>query len=504
MKIKYPVKEVVSPTVSIALPPGRMVSKRPPLGPMSIAAMLEKHGISVNIIDLKTTEDEKELLTQIIAAIRANPPRYLGLSCMTPDVAEVKEIAREIKRSHPSIVTVIGGIHATLEPEDFAREDYIDYVCVGHGELTMLELTQVLDQGGDSAKVNGLMFRRDGQFIKTPERDIGRSLDHLPPPAYHLVNMDYYLQPNEWLIRGVPLSGFYMFTSRGCPFSCTFCAARNTDVRYRSPKVIVDDIEYLINTYNIDGLYFYDDTFSIKKSHVMEICREIERRNIKILWACETRANLLTNELLAAMKKAGCIQIDFGIETGSDRLGSQVEKGVTVPEAVEAFRLCKKHGIRTLANWLFNLPGETEEDVEATKKLARKLKANLQIFNILILYPGHPIYEQYKHIVDPADYKAFQNYNSFDEFLELIERKYRLAKHNIKFQNLIRELSKEFLSRKFKFSEINLRLIYSAYLTFEFLLWPKYWTAILRSRKKNEYFFWLCSRLTRTSLKHSV
>lgn len=491
--------------VSIVLPAARAVSKRPPLGAMSIAAMLEKYGISVNIIDLKTSEDEKELHQQIIAEVRSNIPKYLGISCMSTELNEVKEIAREIKLSHPQVVVVVGGIHATFAPEDFFQKDSsIDYVCIGDGEITFLELIQTLEAGKDPCGVNGLLIKRGDEVVKTNPRDYGSDLDYILPPAYHLVPMDYYLQPNEWLIRGVPLSGFYQFTSRGCPFSCTFCGARKTKVRYKSPKLVVDEIEYLKKTYGIDALYFYDDTFSIKKKHVLEICREIRKRRINILWGCETRANLLSDDLLKEMKKSGCIQIDFGIETGSDRLGGLIEKGVTAQEGIEAFRLCKKHGIRTAANYLFNLPGETEEDVKQTINLATQLDANLNIFNIMTLYPGHPIFEQYKHLVDPDDYKKFQNYVEYDQYLDLIERKYRLAEHKIPFKKLTSDLSKKFLSRQFKLSKISFHLIEQAFHAFNYFFWLRYWKVLFNSSRKPQYVGWAVEKLRKGTLKYSV
>lgn len=482
--------------ISLVVPPARASSLRPPLGLMYIASCMREKKINPSIIDIKSKKNKTAVFFDIIERIKKDNPPIIGISCMSSDYSDTMALAQEIKKISTKIIVIAGGIHPTLFPDDFiGKEKPVDYVVMGEGELSCTQLVKAFMGGSSIEHIPGIAFlNKNGQVEK--KKGVGiKDLNSLPLPAYELIDMDLYTQVNEWIIRGVPISGFYLFSSRSCPFDCSFCANKylfGRGQRYRNPEKVVDEISLLVNEYQIDGLYFYDDTFTTNKKHVFKICSEIKERNLHFIWGCETRANLLNEELLKEMKSAGCVQIDFGVETASDQLLKKINKGVSVGDVRKTYSLCDKLGIRKLSNYLFNLPGETEADVKQTIALAKELNSDINIFNCMTLYPGTDMYNEYCGPVDMSDIEQFANYDSFDSFLNLIEKKYRLASHNIKLQYLFNDIIKEFPTRKnFHIKCIVKKEYFLRFLKlFSFILNLSYLSQMLRSRNKTRYVKW--------------
>ena len=196
------------------------------------------------------------------------------------------------------------------------------------------------------------------------------------------------------MIRGIPLKGFYVFSTRGCPARCRFCVNKNIfgrTVRFREPVKVVDEIESLYRKYGIDGFYMYDDTFGVRKSDAYQFCDELVKRNLPLVWGCATRINLITEEFVEKIKSAGCLQVDFGVESGSQRLLDLLKKDITLEQIRKAIGLCKKHKLRVFSNFMINLPTETEEDVDNLIDFAEELKSDISIFNITFPFPGTDI-----------------------------------------------------------------------------------------------------------------
>ena len=208
-----------------------------------------------------------------------------------------------------------------------------DYLVTGEAEETFYELIKEIKEGKDGKSLKNVVYVQEGKIVKNPERPEVQNLDLLPFPAYDKVDMDYYCRPNAWAIRPVYISSFNIFTSRGCPYNCNFCVAHTIfgrRVRFMNPQKVVEHIEYLVQKYKIDAIYFGDESFTVSKERIYEIFNLLKKRNIKILFGCQTRVNLLDEELLKFMKKNGCIQIDLGIESGSDKMLKVINKGIDV------------------------------------------------------------------------------------------------------------------------------------------------------------------------------
>lgn len=490
--------------VVLISPPSRAKSLRPPLGLMYISALLDKEGYSNEIIDLKSNKSLEEIKNKIVEITKKFNPKIVGISCMTPDVIDVIEISKKIKQETNAVI-MVGGVHATLLPETLLTTKEIDYCVIGEGEYTTLEIVKhVLNNENNNNRENeknkkknlirnikGIAYNNGGKIVKTPARPLIQNLDELPFPAFHKVNMKYYTKPNPQIIRGVPLSGFYVFTSRGCPYRCRYCVNKNMfgrSIRFRSAKNVVDEIEFLVRKYKLDGVYIYDDTFAVNINLTKAICDEIIKRKLNIIWACETRVNLINEPLLKMLKKAGCVQIDFGIESGSETQLKQLQKDITLEQIRKAFELCKKYKMRTLANFMINLPNETSEDIEYTRKLIKEIKPNITLINVTTPFPGSDLFEQYTKNLTLEDYASMSSKANFNDFIEFIEKKCRLSSHNTPIKKTLHELWKNYPSPQKLYFSLDYGYLYGIYRAVSFVGSSTYIKTILKSRRKTQYF----------------
>jgi radical SAM superfamily enzyme YgiQ (UPF0313 family) len=261
-------------------------------------------------------------------------------------------------------------------------------------------------------------------------------------PAYHLIDMERYARPTKYIIRRLPASAAVIYTGRGCPFKCGFCAANtvwNANshkdhplVRKRPAKDVIADLTILEKKYGFDFFYILDDTFGIVAEDVEEFCKAYKESGLTMLWNAETRVNSAickNNDLLAMMKDAGCIQIDFGVETGSNRLLEVCQKNTTVRQAIMAFYLCQKNGLRTFANVLVNLPTETEDDLKETENLLRVIKPTFTSVGTTMPYPGTAFYSRYMKPLPRSEYIHLDRLSPNNEF--------RMAAHKIPLQKLL-------------------------------------------------------------------
>lgn len=267
----------------------------------------------------------------------------------------------------------------------------------------MYEIVNQESSGMDFEDIKGILFKRNGKIICTPPRPFFKDLSHLPRPAYHLLDMDYYQQPNTDLFRSFIISTIPIFTSRGCPYSCTFCANRmiyetqgvKPFIRYRPVSQIIDVIKWFSEEYGIESFCFLDDTFALPPSRAIEFCRQYHQSGLKMVWGIQSRVNLMNEELVKELSDAGCVQIDFGVESGSPKALKRMKKGITVEQTYQAFSLCRKSRVRPLANILFNTPQETEEDVRLTLQCMRKIKAAHYSIALTVPLIGSAVFEKY-------------------------------------------------------------------------------------------------------------
>lgn len=356
----------------------------PPLGLFYIAAVLEKEH-QVRIFD--PLLNEKDFLDEIVAF----QPDVVGLSILTTYAKRAREIIAEIRKRKVQASLVIGGVHPSALPKDSLEYFDADYSVFGEGERTVPALLKAIAGEMDFYEVDGLVFKDGkGEIIQNWPRNLIEDLDSIPYPARHLISFERYLQP-PGIIRGFwSTRATTVITSRGCPYKCIWCGSQNVfgrKVRRRSVANVVGEIDGLIRDYKIDCLYFLDDTFTLNKKWVVNFCDALRRKPYKITWACQARVDAVDEELLSAMKACGCVQMDFGVESGSPKVLKALRKD-TRPEMVEkAFHLTKRAGIRAMATFMVGNPEETMEDVKMTFDLCRKIKPCFASMYFLTPFP---------------------------------------------------------------------------------------------------------------------
>jgi anaerobic magnesium-protoporphyrin IX monomethyl ester cyclase len=392
------------------------VPKRlPPLGLAYVAGALEKAGFQVQVLDNYHLQKSAE---EIKIEINRLKPEIVGITCGSVTYQRCVETAKAVKEALPSCKVVIGGWHPTYMPESLLQHPEVDYLVMGEGEQAMVELANSITKGEDKsaiAKIPGIAYRRNGQTVKNPP-DFIRDLDQVPFPARHLLPMHLYERTISYLSVSPADT---MNVVRGCPYSCRYCEVKRlwgSKVRYFSPPRVVDEINYMTQNYGSKGVYFVGDNFTINKKHTIELCKLMKKEKVDIEWACDTRADLISRELLREMKAAGCRTIFFGVESGVPRILEKLNKRITLQQFVDAFKLCKQEGIRIACSFILGIPGETVKDMEVTLKFAKKLNPDWCTFEIFIACPDSELYQE---IMQNGLYDRTEGYLAYvktDEF----------------------------------------------------------------------------------------
>ncbi|MDD5209104.1 MAG: radical SAM protein [Elusimicrobiales bacterium] len=355
-------------------------ASQPPINLVYLATWLNAHGFKAAIYDLEVSSAEGLRRT-----LEASAPVLVGITGMTTDIPAAKEICllcRELK-----IKTVIGGAHASALPAETLTDAACDFAVVGEGERPLLELVTALKNGGSFESIAGLAFMRGGKPAVN-QRGEPLDIDLLPIPDRRLLDKELYA--GGYTTPGVPAGGTVMFTSRGCPYRCAFCASQVINgprARLRAMDKVLREVDE-IAALGYKHITVDDDTFALKKSRVLEFSAHLERNYPGLTWNCDARAGELDEEMLAAMKRSGCRKIAVGAESGSQRVLDSIRKGTTVGQIKETFRLIKKHGIQAQAFFMIGHPEETREDLAGTVKLIHEIKPDLVSLAISVPLPG--------------------------------------------------------------------------------------------------------------------
>jgi radical SAM superfamily enzyme YgiQ (UPF0313 family) len=355
----------------------------PPLGISYIAGVLEKAGHVVKILDavaLNLTNDE---MRKYIYKFK---PEIAGITVMSPTLFGALEAAKTAKEA--GAITVLGGPQLSIYPKETLSYSHIDYGINGEGEYVMPNLTGVLSGTIDPADVYGLIYKKNNAvYVNGPV--IVEDVDSLPFPSYHLLPMEKY----DSIIGLYPVST--MISSRGCPYKCNFCFKQPSDKKFRlrAPDKVVDEMEYLVRKYKIKEIMFYDDVMTLRRSHVAHICEEILSRGLKVNWETPTRIEHIDKKLLELMKKANCIRLRYGVESGDEKILDMMDKKINLKLAKETFKLTKNAGIETFAYFMIGYAYETEKTIRKTIDFALELNPDLAMFTVVTPLPRTPLYE---------------------------------------------------------------------------------------------------------------
>lgn len=339
-----------------------------PYGLFSLGAQAMRAGHAVKVFNLSGFAWPE--VERCIAALDAD---VFGMSCWTANRRGVALVAALVKRLHPTAHVVIGGPHATpLAPEMLAHHADIDTVVCGEGDATLLELVERLERGAPATGIAGTVYRDGARIVRAPERPSVPDLDQLACPH------DYF-------------STHIVMTSRGCPWQCTFCGAETTwgrGFRGQSVGYVLDALESALARLPVKMIQIKDDTFTTNRKRVVEICRGIRERKLQFLWSCDTRVDVLGDELLREMRLAGCQRLSLGVESGSPEILKGINKKITVDKIIESTELAKKYGVQVRYYMMLGNRGETRKTFEETLAFLERAKPHQYLFSCLSIYPG--------------------------------------------------------------------------------------------------------------------
>ncbi len=365
----------------------------PPLGILGIATYLDECGHETIVLDvLPHDPDYVENLADF-------KPDVIGFSMQTPQyqITESSINALQNDSRFAGVKFCVGGIHCTALKERTLREfngGTLDFIVVGEGEEACLEL---LNNYLNYDSIPGIAFiDKSGKYVENPIGPTVQDLDKYPIANRAKLDFTKYLQP-PGMIRGRAISKITpIITSRGCPWICNFCCADlmfTRKVRQRSVDNVMEEINTLINDYGVEGVMILDDVFVLDKKWVSEFCKRIRNLPRKFIWGCASRVDTLKEETIVELKKSGCVQIEFGVESGSDKILKGINKKSTQKKILKVFELCRKYGMKTGASFQVGHPYETIDDVKETEKVARAIKADYTVFFYSTPFPGCDFYQ---------------------------------------------------------------------------------------------------------------
>jgi len=362
-----------------------------PLGLACLAAYLRERKIEVKVIDAPIEGFNLDETADRAISSRAE---IVGVSCLTENRYSAIKTLEEVKRRNPRIITIIGGLHATFS-DKLILENYkfVDIVVRGEGEETLYELVKAIDKKKTLDKILGISFRKNGGIIINPPRPFIENIENLPIPAYDLFPMEKYPLPPDVKIRVNQTS--LVTTSRGCPMGCKFCETTHAwgrKVRSASAEKLFEEVKYLYDNFKVDYIRFADDLFTLKKDKVIEFCNLLIKSKLPIKFRIQARVDSVDEEMLKALKKAGCDLIEYGAESGSDKVLKAVGKNITVEKIKKAVELTRKSGIEIKYFLIVGLLEETPKETWETFKLVEETKPDWVGVNALTIYPGTEVY----------------------------------------------------------------------------------------------------------------
>lgn len=370
----------------------KFVMSSPPVGISFLASYLRKHNIEVGLIDAVVWRANNKQVVDYLKKIR---PLIVGVSCLTENRYSSVKLLEEIKENLPDILTVLGGIHPSFTDELMLNNyPFIDLICRGEGEETLLEIAERVKRRDKWSDVLGISYfdSQRKQVVRNANRPFIDNLESLPFPAYDLLPMDRYAEPPDLKIHGT--KSCVITTSRGCPMGCKFCATTKywgAGLRFAGVEYLFNQVKRLNDEFGVNYIRFVDDLFTLNRKRVIDFCQLVIDRGLKIKFRLQSRVDTVDEEVLSKLKEAGCDFIEYGAESGSDRILETVGKKFNAEKIKNAAALTKKRGIKFKFFLIIGLPGEKEEDTIKTFELIKDASPDWVGINPLAIYPGTEI-----------------------------------------------------------------------------------------------------------------
>jgi radical SAM superfamily enzyme YgiQ (UPF0313 family) len=362
----------------------------PPLGIAYLASYLKKYGFETDIIDAQVLN----LSPQEVAESIPEESGIIAFTSTTLVWPNTLRTMRAVKKRFSDRLLVVGGPQVTAFPRDSLRHEFIDLGIYGEGEETIREVVEAYSQGKDMHQIRGTVYRKNGRVMVNEPRPLIEDLNQLPFPAVDL--LPYHL----YRALTVQRPFYTMIASRGCPYRCTFCSQIyfGDRLRLRRPENVVKEMEYYVRRMRARELVMFDETFTADRGFTLELCRLIKERNLQFRWNIRTRVDVLDEELLGALKDAGCKVVHLGIESGSAKTLRAMRKGITLRQARQVVRIAQRIGIETRGYFMLGFPGETIKDMKATIRFSRSLGLDWASFSLTLPHPRTEIEKKAREV----------------------------------------------------------------------------------------------------------
>ena len=409
--------------------PVKMMSKHAsltlPLGLAYIASVLIKAGYRVSAIDFNVSGFDSLRLERIL---KRGSPKIIGISTHTETYLNGLRIAETAKQVNPEITVVMGGPHSTVMYEEVIREKDVDVVARGEGEYTMLELANsIIGKEKGLAEIKGVAYKEDGVVKVNPERPFIENPDELPYPARGLFPLPLYKSPGTVLVsRG------------GCPFNCHFCAVNNIwkgRRRYRQPEKVLEEVIFILEHGQAQEITFADDTFTLDRGRVIELCGLL-KQSLQLRWMCSTRVDLVDRELLQEMHEAGCYNVQYGIEAGSQKILDSIGKNIKLEQIRDAVQATLDAGIEVTCSFMYPHPEDTQETIREQIQLMKEL-GDMGVELLMSFTTPFPGTYYYEHADELGIKTMADSWDEYDAKHLMIATKY-LSKE--KLEHLLEEL----------------------------------------------------------------
>jgi len=379
----------------------------PTLGIAYITALLNREGHEAVI-----KEGLNRSFEELVMAVGEVKPEIVGITMNTTTRFECLKMAEEIKKRY-HLPIILGGPHPTLMTDQILRNyPFIDYIVKNEGEYACLNLINALEKakkkgidekelGGELKKVRGISYRKGKEIFHNEKAEPIMDLDSLPYPEYKFFNLKNYSKNPEHPKELLDYPVGSIITSRGCPYQCTFCSSSDFwghRIRFRKAECVVDEMEHLYSKYNTKYIVFNDDNFTADRKRAIDICKLIIKKGLhkKIKWLCRAEVNIVTQELLMWLKKAGCHLIEYGVEDVSPEGVKFFKKAHTLKQLFDAFKLTHEAGLEIRSYVIVGGDHETQENIAYKRKIIEQLNPTITTASLLLAYPGTEIYENGK------------------------------------------------------------------------------------------------------------